>query len=201
VALLGGPSTSPLDAAVRHVSLFALLVLIGSPSAASAEDATANFLMRLFIDVCIPNVGHPEKVRAWAVDKSLQVVTSPIALELFVGRGVMGPAWTVPSSIGSFALSIRGTSKACAVWARQSNPADVEVLFRKILEGVARPGVEVAVDRDTREDSPFGTVHTLIYSVTGENKLNGGFMYTMQTVERSGGGFQASLQAARFSVP
>ena len=194
-------STSPLDAAMRSASLIVLLAFSAATNSAVAGDASANFLAKLFATVCIPNVGQPDQVRAWAAARHLQEVTSPVALDLFVGPGGKGVAWAVPSAIGSFALSIRGTTEACAVWARVASPTDVETLFRRILDGAARPGVDVSVVKDTRDQSPSGIVRTLIYSVSGIDKLRGGFVYTMQTAERSGGPFQASLQAARFTTP
>ena len=181
--------------------LIVLLALSGIPNSAVAEDASANFLVKLFATVCIPNVGQPDKVRAWAAEKHLPEVTAPVALDVFVGPGGKGTAWAAPSTVGSFALSIRGTSEACAVWARDAAPADVEALFRTILEGAKRPGVDVSVVKDTRDPSPSGVIHTLVYSVSGADKLRGGLLYTMQTAERPGGPFQRSLQAARFTTP
>ncbi len=186
---------------MRSVLLSILLAAIATPEVAAGEDAPANFLVKLFMTVCIPNVGQPEKVRAWAAEKRLEEVTSPTALQVFVGPGDKGAAWAVPSAFGSFALSIRGGSQACAVWARAANPTDVETMFRTILDGVTRPGVDVSIVKDTRDQSPSGIVRTLIYSVSGTDKQRGGFLYTMQTAERAGGAFQASLQSARFATP
>jgi hypothetical protein len=163
--------------------------------------SSANFLVKLFMDVCIPDVGAPQKVRAWAEEHHLQEVTNPIALDVFVGPGSKGGAWAVPSSVGNFALSIRGRTEACAVWARAASPPEVEALFKTILEGVSRPGVAVSIVKDARDQSPSGTVHTLIYSVSGTEKQRGGFLYTMPTTEHAGGPFQVSLQVARFSTP
>ena len=188
---------------MRSVWLFVLLAAIVTPEPAAGEDAAASFIVRLFVTVCLPNAGQPEKVRAWAADQHLEAVTSPIALNVFVGAGRNGAAWTVPSSVGSFALSIRGSTEACAVWAKAASPGDVETLFRKIVEGAAGPGVDVSVVKDARDRSRHGTIHTLIYSVsgTGTEKQLGGFLYTMQTAEHTGGPFQVSLQAGRFSTP
>ena len=183
---------------VWHIIFFGVIVASGP---AVAEDPAANFFVKVFMNVCIPNVGQPEKVRAWAAEKHLQEVTNQIALDVFVGPGGKGVAWAVPSQFGSFALSIRGKSQACAVWARAANPTDVETYFRKIVEGAARPGVEVSIVKDTREPAPTGTARALIYSVSGADKGKGGFLYTMLTAERPGGAFQASLQAARFNSP
>ena len=97
------------------------MLLLTQP--APADGPPASFLVQLFMNVCIPNIGQPEKIRAWANEKHLQEVTSPAALDVFVGpEDKGGDAWAVPSAFGSFALSIRGTSQACAVWARAANP-------------------------------------------------------------------------------
>jgi hypothetical protein len=179
--------------------LFALLAAIVTPASAAGEDASANFIVRLFVTVCIPNVGQPERVRAWAAEQHLDALTSPIALNVFVGSGGNGAAWVVPSSAGSFALSIRGSTEACAVWAKAASPADVETLFRKIVEGAAGPGIDVSVVKDAADRSRYGTIHTLVYSISGADKQQGGFLYTMQTAEHPGGLFQVSLQAGRFT--
>lgn len=190
-----------LDAAMRSVLLIVLVAVSGTSRSALAEDAPANFLVKLFATVCIPSVGQADKVRAWATEHHLPEITAPVALDVFVGSGGKGIAWAVPSAVGSFALSVRGTSEACAVWARTAAPTDAETLFRTTLEGAKRPGVDVSIIKDTRDPSPSGVIHTLVYSVSGADKLKGGFLYTMQTVERPGGPFQASLQAARFTAP
>ena len=186
---------------MRTVWLFVLLTAIVTPESVAGEEASANFVMRLFITACIPNVGHPENVRAWAADQHLEPFRNPMALNVFVGSGENGAAWVVPSALGSFALSIRGSTEACAVWAKAASPADVETLFRKLVEGAARPGVDVNIVKDTREQSPYGTIHTLIYSIAASETQRAGLLYTMQTTEHAGGPFQVSLQAGRFSTP
>ena|SRR5437667_2839888 len=72
---------------MRRVWLIALFAAVVSPGSAAGGDASANFLVKLFMDVCIPDVGAPQKVRAWAEEHHLQEVTNPIALDLFVGPG------------------------------------------------------------------------------------------------------------------
>jgi hypothetical protein len=130
---------------MRKVWLIAPFAAVVLPGFAVGGAASANFLVKLFMDVCIPDVGEPQKVRAWAEEHHLQEVTNPIALDVFVGPGGNGVAWAVPSTVGSFALSIRGRTEACAAWARAANPPDIEALFRRILEGASRPGVDVRV--------------------------------------------------------
>lgn len=167
-----------------------------SASFALANDPGANLVTKLFIDACLPNMGHPEKVRAWAEANRLQPVTNPAALGVFVGPGGKGAAWAVPSNTGSFALSLKGTTEACAAWARAADPQEVEAKFKTLVEGVKRPGLELRVDQDKTTPTPFGEAHALVYNVTAVG-AHAGFEFTMLTAERVGGAFQASLQVAQ----
>ncbi len=169
----------------------ALFLLLARP--VSAMEPAASFLVKLFMDVCIPNMGHPEKVRAWADQQHLQAVTSPTALGLFVGPGSGGIAWAVPSPIGNFALSIRGRTEGCAVWARTANPLDVEMAFKRILEGVKRPGLEVRTDKDSVDPSPAGQVRSIVYNVRPVAAPTG-YEFIMIAAENPGAAFQASMQ-------
>ena len=183
---------------VRRLILTSLLVVGITSTTAVADDASASFVTRLFINVCVPNVGQAENVRAWALEKKLAEVASPSALEVFVGAGDGGAAWAVPTSFGSFALSIRGRTHACAAWARTADPVEVEGNFRKILEGVARPGLVVKVVKDANAAGPTGVIHTLVYAVSNAGDERRGYLYTLQTAEKTGGAFQATLQAAKY---
>lgn len=160
-----------------------------------ATDAAADFVVKLFTNVCIPNIGQPANVRAWVEQQHLASLTDPTALEVFVGRGDKGAAWAVPANAGSFALSIRGTTEACAVWARNADPSEVQSSFERIVEGVKRPGIDVKIEQDTRSPSKVGEAHSLIYSVTGPSRTSG-FLFTLLTAEHTGGAFQASIQVA-----
>jgi hypothetical protein len=86
-------------------AIAALLVVVQS----AAADPAAQFLVKLFTTVCIPNLGQPIKVRDWAQERHLQEIQNPAALNVFVGAGDRGAAWAIPATEGSFALSIRGT--------------------------------------------------------------------------------------------
>lgn len=183
---------------MHRLILTSLLAVGITSTTAVADDASASFVTRLFINVCVPNVGQAENVRAWALEKKLAEVTAPSALEVFVGAGDGGAAWAVPTSFGSFALSIRGKTHACAVWARAADPVEVEANFRKILEGVARPGLVVKVVKDDNAPGPTGVIHTLVYGVSGASNEGRGNLYTLQTAEKTGGAFQATLQAAKY---
>lgn len=175
----------------------ALLWVTALPAAAAAAaaDPGATFLTRLYIDVCVPNIGKPDQVRQWAEQHHLEPVRNPEALNVFVGPGDKGAAWAIPAVAGSFALSLRGTTKACAVWARTADPSEVETYFKRIVEGVKRPGLVVTVDQNKTVPSPSGQARALVYNVTAPNAPTS-LEFTMLTAERSGGPFQASVQVA-----
>jgi hypothetical protein len=178
--------------------IFAGVLIAFASRTALADDAPATFMTRLFVDACLANVGKPEKVRAWALKKKLTEISTPSALGVFVGPGNGGAAWAIPTSFGSFALSIRGSSHACAVWARTADPREVEANFKKILDGVARPGLVVKIVKDENVQGPIGQIRTLIYSVSSAGDDEHGGLYTLQTSEKAGGAYQATLQAAKY---
>jgi hypothetical protein len=171
-------------------------VLLGVLQSVAIADPAAEFLANLFITACIPNIGQPAKVREWAQRHQLAEIQNPVALGIFVGPGDKGAAWAVPAAEGSFALSIRGTTQACAVWARRADPGEASALFQKLIEGVKRPGIEITVDKDTVSPSPVGDAHALVYNVTAPNAPTS-FEFTLLTAERTGGAFQATMQAAQ----
>jgi hypothetical protein len=178
---------------LRLLSLIAVLALARP---AAAADPAAQFITKLFIDVCVPNLGRPAAVREWAQAHRLPQIESQAALGLFVGSGTNGAAWAVPAPQGTFALSIRGTTQACAVWARTADPSEVLTNFQKVIEGVRRPGITVSVQKDETSPSPSGDARALIYNVGAPNAPSG-FLFTLLTAERPGGAFQASMRAAQ----
>jgi hypothetical protein len=171
----------------------ALMLIAVQPVAA---DPAAAYVTKIFIDACIANLGQPTKVREWAEQHHLGQIQAPAALGLFVGAGSNGTAWAIPTAQGSIALSIRGTTQACAAWARTADPNEVMTNFKKIVEGTKRPGIEITVDKDTTLPGPVGEIHALVYNVTAPGAPTS-FEFTLLTAEPPGGAFQASLQAAK----
>ena len=161
-----------------------------------AADPAVNFVVRLFTEVCVPSMGQPAKVRDWANQKRLPSVSNPAAVAVFVGKGDKGEAWFVPSKLGNLALSIRGTTEACAVWAGAANPEESDALFQKIVEGVKRPGLEVTRLDDRKVPTPVGEARSLVYSVRPAAGQSG-YAFTLLTSEKAGGAFQVSMQVAR----
>jgi hypothetical protein len=168
----------------RFLGVLMLSMVLSSH--AIAADPAANIVTRIFMDACIPNMGKPEQIRAWAASKHLPPITADAALALFVGPGTHGDAWAVPSDAGNFALSIRGTTEGCAVWARTADPGEVETLYKKVIEGIKRPGIDI---------TPAGKARSLVYLVKAQGTPVG-FVFTMLTAEHPGNAFQASLQVA-----
>jgi hypothetical protein len=184
---------------MRFTLIVATLLLSATVQPAAAVDPAAQFLTKLFNTVCVSTLGHPTKVREWAQGHRLVQVQNPEALNVFVGSGE-GAAWTVlDEEGGKFALSIRGATQACAVWARTADPGEVLVSFKQIIEGLRRPGVEITVDKDTVSPSPLGEVRVLVYNVATPGAPTS-FEFTLLTAQRAGGAFQASMQAAKASA-
>ena len=156
-------------------------------------DPGANSLVRLFMDACIPASGYPAPVFAWARAQNLERFTDEAALDAFVGPGGKGAAWQVPLPTGHFALAVRGTTQACAVFAEKADPSLVETDFDKILGNIRSLGTEVRKDQDTMEPTPLGQAHALVYHIAGAGE-QGGLELTMLTSQKPGGAFQASLQ-------
>jgi hypothetical protein len=183
---------------MKAIGFLTVVVLtIGSYSAtARAEDSNGSLLMRLFENICIPNMGRPEKVRAFAEAQKLSEITNPQFLAVFVGVGTKGAAWQVPSPTPQkFALSIRGTSEGCAVWAEQADPNYVESAFIKLVEGTAQPGIKVEKDKEFTNQTKFGLGKAIMYHMFSPDSGKG-MEFTLITGEKPGGFFQASIQVA-----
>jgi hypothetical protein len=195
--------TTCLDATDRKPPLKRLSAAIGLliclPHPACAGDDRAAYLVKLFIEACVPNMGNPDGVRAWAVDKHLGQISEAAALAIFVGPGNHGAAWAIPTQYGKFALSIRGTTQACAVYAHAADPTEVETDFKTIVESVKQPGIRLRVDKDATTDGPAGRARALAYNMIAPGAPSG-YEFIMLTAERAGGAFQASIQVAKASA-
>lgn len=175
---------------------FLLLAAFALP--AHADDPAAGFIIQLFSKACIESSAEPNKVKAYAKTLNLYEVDDAAALDVFVGKGEGGAAWVAGTEVGKFVLSIRAKTKACAVWAEAADPAEVEDKYKAIMKGVMRPGMSVTVFNDKYETSPYGEAHNLTYRVAPEGSKQG-FLFTLQTTQKSGGPFQISLQQAVFT--
>jgi hypothetical protein len=167
-----------------------------APQAPAAPPTPAAFLTKIFVDACVPNLGNPAGVQAWAAAHELTEIKEPAPLAVFVGEGGTGAAWGISTTIGDFALATRAATQACAVYARAADPAKVEASFLQLVQAGMRPGLTATVDKDTRTPSPYGQVHTLAYTITAASAPTS-LHFLMIVVEKPGGGFQATLQGTR----
>jgi hypothetical protein len=170
---------------------------VPAPAPSQAQDTNGALLVRLFNNVCIPNMGKPDQVRTQASAMQLPAINDRLLLDSFVGPGAKKDAWQVPSPNGQrFALSIRAATQACAVWAEQADPRDVEPAFAKEMEDTAQKGLTLRKDDEQTQDTPFGTGRSVSYYMS-DPKTGVGFEFHLITAERPGGVFQATLQVAR----
>ncbi len=181
------------------MAICAVASLFCSAPKANAADDRAALITKLFISACIPNMGNPDGVRAWATAQRLAQIEAAAPLEVFVGPGGKGAAWAVPTPYGNFALSIRGKTQACAVWAQAAAPAEVEGYFKTIVEGVKQPVIKIRIDKDATDETAAGRVHTLVYNVIAPGAPSG-YEFTMLAAERPNAAFQASIQVAKASA-
>lgn len=175
--------------------VFAIIVLAFVSDKSLAADPAANFVLHLFTDACLPNTGNPAGVRAFAEQRRLTPVSEQRWLDMFVGPGD-GAAWILSAQGYRFALSIRGLSHACAVWAPKANPEDVESGFRALVGIVGRAAnAEPQNIKDETTATPAGRVHTLVIGITRPG-ANGALVFTLLGAENSNQAFQVSLQEA-----
>ncbi len=192
---------------------FALLAAAAlGQTPAQADDVAAQFTMKLFDQACVQNFGHLEQVQTWAFSRDLAPIVNPDALAVFLGYrqshvthehavaggGVvnMGQAWAVPGPDGHFVLSIRTDPESCIIWAQKADQAEIEAAFKKIVEGMSKPGVQVKADQDQSIDVPDASVHVQVYRFwTGVAETSS--VLALASVNRSGGPFQAMIQAQR----
>lgn len=190
----GSAAGSEMERCVFGLRLSTIFIaLVASATPVLAADPAAEFLLRLFNNACLPNIAHTERVRAWAADHHLSEVQNPAALSIYVGAGDGGGLWAVPSSAGTFALSVRTETKACAVWAGAADPNEVSAGVKTMMDQLKRSGDSVSVIRDSTADMEFGRRHGLMYLVTAAGAPNS-VALTMITNERPGGAYQATLQ-------
>jgi len=199
---ISGFLTSPAKtfAVCGLLAILATPARADEPAPAAGEDTNGAFLIGLFNQACLPNRGNAEKVHAFAEGHQFAPIHNPAALDVFVGPGDKGMAWQVPSPTHQhFALSIRGTTEACVVWAQTADAAFVEAAFVKEVEAIAKPGIEIRKNPEETADTPVGKAKTITYLVlTADTKK--GFAFSLTTAERAGGPFQASIQIAKVAA-
>jgi hypothetical protein len=169
-------------------------------AAGSGDDVNGAFLIGLFNQACVPYRGNTDKISEFAFEHHFLPITNPAALDVFVGPGEHGKAWQVPSPTHQhFALSIRGTTEACVVWAQTADAAFVESAFVKEIESIAKPGIEVKKRGEETADTPVGKAKSISYLVWPSDSKKG-IEFTLTTSERAGGPFQASIQMAKIVI-
>jgi hypothetical protein len=169
----------------------AALSLAASPAAAG--DPAAATLIRTFSSACLPNAGNPAGVRAWAKAHHLTEFHDAESLTVFEGIGGLGAAWAMPTPEGKFAIAVRGRTLDCAVFAETANIAEVEALFKRIVDAASGPNLKAVATTDTRTPSPLGEEHDLIYHLVAPGASQGP-EYFVITLERPGGPFQAVVE-------
>lgn len=171
------------------------------------SDRNTVALIKLFSDACLSVRGKHESIRAFAVQSGFQAIDDWALLPALVGDGDNGIAWAanIPDATGRFALSIRGGSGVCAVWAETAAPPDLETRFRDLAEGLARTGVTVTVEREELIPTRTGEGALIAYRVA-DGAAKQYFLLSLVVGDKSGSlfngaPFQATVQFANASPP
>jgi hypothetical protein len=186
---------------VRAFLLPSSLVYALLGTVAEAADYNAEAAFRFFTASCVRSLGQPGEVRTWAAQSRLAPITDPVALSTFAGNGPKGAAWVLPSpNDRRFTLSLRGGTETCAVFAEAGDPETAEELFRKMVNGAARPGVNVETEDDQKFTTATGKARLLTMTVA--DKDGEGYRFTLMAGDRTGTFFsgapiQLSMQMAR----
>ena len=179
--------------------LIVLTMLLAAPARGAeppvSHDPQVADATRLFSQGCVDHIGDPGGTRAWADGQGFPRIGPGPLTEVLIGPGDKGAAWMIPGEGPHLALSIRGRTEACAVWAERADPVEATTIFRRIMAGTERPGVRVERQPDATRTTPYGALRTEMYQVSG-NQPGRALVFTLITVERPGGVFQVNMQVA-----
>ena len=196
---------------MSYRSFFVALFLLAALAALSAcgkknsevsEQQEAQQVAELFGNQCVNNLGHLERVKAWAGSRNLQEITNPDARKVYVGDAG-GSAWIMKTNTNIMIVALREGTQECAVFGAHADPAAFADYFDQVVQVMAKPlGGPEAVktpEPDKTEQSPYGQ-HI---GKTRTLPLKDGHSITvaMFTFQNPGGAYQVSLQTAITSAP
>jgi hypothetical protein len=185
---------------MKWIALVIGAALVCGGTAAKAEDAAAQFTIKLFTDACMANFGHQDRVEAWASERDLPQIVNRHALQVYVGPAAgpraIGRAWAAQDASGRFVLSTRVDPESCVVWAQVADQNEIVAAFTAMADQAKKPGVQVLADPDKILDIPDGKVRIQVYRVWSGSS-DSGMALMAATVSRSGGPFQAMIENQR----
>ncbi len=157
-------------------------------------------LFKLFSQTCAQSVGQPNKIHEWAKLAKLPIISDENLLLALVGEGTKGRAWELPSSTKHhFALSIRGETQACAVWAELANRTSMKRMFGEFIESMQQlQGITMTPLKDEEVDTATGKGrgHIMSYQMKIAAFPGIAFQITMIVADKTGTLFAgAPLQA------
>lgn len=175
-------------------SLFFCLFSLLLPILTHAEDPRANSLVLVFTEVCLPNVGNPDAVYAWAAEKKLAPVTNPEGRKVFVGDGNEGAAWFFRVADITAVLSIRSQTKTCAIYGEKADVEAFQKWFDSIVSTIVGGGAKATTLMDQDQVGEFGHHVGKMILLKGFEKPPAWRVMTLITNERPGGAYQVTMQ-------
>ncbi len=159
----------------------AALIALGPP----ARAGTADEVVGLFTEACLPFAGTPARLRDWAARNALTDMPDP-ARTAFL-NGAAGKVFDASSSGGKFVL-LSSDDGLCAAIAQQAKGADVVAALEQEL-GKAGVAFRLAIERD---DKVNPALHHREYLATLKGRV---WRILVATVNDRAGG-RAMLTAA-----
>ncbi len=137
------------------------IILLGSGCAKGADSSDqANYVTKLFMDTCVPNLGDNKAVSEWSQKNKL--VRADAEFSKAALKGETGEVWGASNSIGQFLIVLTGKWH-CSTWARTANVQLVNENFITLVKGVERPGLTVLPHVDKEFDGAGGKYRQLGY--------------------------------------
>ena len=151
-----------------------------TPPANDAE-SQADYATSLFMQSCVANLTKPADLTRWIQEHELRKV--PAELEGRILAGQTGEVWSAGNSLGVFLLIVVPIDERvnqCSVWAQHADAARLNEHFKRLLEGTARPGLQVEAVSDGPIKGPGGEYRQLVYYVHKEG-VELGFVFVATT--------------------
>lgn len=148
-------------------------VSLSSLAATSAENA--DMAMQIFLDSCAKNYGNNSASSKWAQSHLTRATPD---FESKVLRGQSGEVW---GAAGNFLLIL--TNNSCAVWSRRADAQKVNMNVERLVQKIARPGIEVKKLIDKTSDGYGGKYRQYGFQLAAPNSKQG--MVILSTTSES----------------
>lgn len=166
-----------LEIVMKFTKIIASVIFSSMPlvSLASTPAENADRAMQIFFDSCAKNYGNNAASSKWA--QSHLIRANP-DFENKILRGQSGEVW---GAAGNFLLVL--TNNSCAVWSRRADAQKVNANVERLVQKIARPGIEVKKIIDKVSEGYGGEYRQYGFQLAAPNKKQG--MVILSTTSES----------------